>query len=109
MGNAKYKQKHKELGLCINCSNLAVHGEMCCAECSYKHRIASQKYYYKNHRLHLQKAKEKKEKLKEQNRCPICGGLNNTNGVTCSSCNQGQHKISGSKNFRGWHNENNTN
>ena len=108
MGNAKYKQKHKELGLCVNCSNPIVHGETRCAECSYNHNIACKKYYYKYHALQLQKAKEKKEKLKEQNRCPVCCGPNDTDSVCCSSCNQGEHKISGSKNFRGWHNENHT-
>ncbi len=53
MGNQKYKQKHKRLGLCRECSEKATHGRSC-----EKHRIKN-----------VVRCRKKMERYRKEGRC----------------------------------------
>jgi hypothetical protein len=74
----KYKQKHKELGLCVNCSHIPEPGRIRCKSCLGRHNAANARY-----------ARKKRKEWRENGRCTRCGlPLFNTKGVTCINCRQ---------------------
>jgi hypothetical protein len=109
MGNQKYKHKHRELGLCENCSRKAVPGERLCAVHSYNHNQSNKEWYYNNHKDRLEKNRNLKERYKKEGKCPGCGTPNDNGNICCDACNQRMHLVKGSKNFHGWNYEDNHN
>lgn len=73
MGNTAWKQKHRELGLCTQCSKKAIPTASKCAEHEYSHRFANNRYRDNN----LDKERERRRNLIKlyilTNRCPTCG------------------------------------
>ena len=92
MGNAKYKQKHKELGLCVDCSRPALKDTNLCWLHEMKQNKRTNSYYYEN----LDKVKAKRnikyQGRKDRHECPDCGRpLTEEDGVYCVNCIMNKH------------------
>jgi len=73
MGDKKYRDKHRELGLCIECSNPVWNGRARCINHLESSRIRSLTYRKRHPERSRETQRKKKEKYKLQNRCPDCG------------------------------------
>lgn len=73
----EFERRHKELGLCVKCSNLAIPNEKLCAKCNRKHKLAIRKFTLKHIRLGL---------------CEKCSKPAIPNHIYCVDCNE-KHKI----------------
>ena len=90
MGDQAYKDKHKELGLCVDCSEPAYPNKTRCAR-HLINRVESSRRYYKKHKEYYQKLyKEIKEKRLREERCYACGGPldDPERWVTCVNCRE---------------------
>ena len=95
MGNAAYKRKHKEQGLCIFCSQPAVYKNFCLKH-YYTLRGAGRKCNQKNREERNKQMKDRRERLKVENKCPDCTmPLNEDNriGNYCVNCYERKHRF----------------
>ena len=87
MGNNLYKQRHREKGLCANCSEKALPGRLLC----YTH--------YQNHKLwkedptkHSIRNKKIRQQWKKNNQCSKCGAPLDEEGYKqCMNCRMHIH------------------
>ena len=88
MGNQAYKNRHKEQGLCVSCSRLAVPGDYYCTLHRYTHQLTDMGYYWRNKEVRDAKVRMRREELKSEGKCPDCGVLLiEGEGVKCANCN----------------------
>ena len=77
MGDKKYKDRHRELGLCVSCSEKAVQGRSLCEKHLKTNLIATEKYKRNNRDKYLAQQKiysDKRVKRRENNNlCIGCG------------------------------------
>jgi hypothetical protein len=73
LGTAEYRKRHKEQGLCIECSHQAVPGRVRCVHCLLADRVRQRKNYYKYHRKHLEKRRKEIKYRIENHLCRSCG------------------------------------
>ena len=88
MGNSLYKQRHREKGLCNDCSRKALPGQTRCKIHLLHHRVWKEDPY--KHKMRNLKMKEDWEK---NNLCSACGGpLDDEDFKTCMNCRQHVHR-----------------
>ena len=86
MGNAKYKQSHKEQGLCVHCPRPALPNRVTCLVCNDKDR-KRQKMLFDNNPLKKIEANRKQKVLYvNSNRCISCGAPLGEQDEGCSHC-----------------------
>ena len=86
MGNNEYKKKHREQGLCINCSRPSVPGRVKCATHLQTQSDATHRWQQENPDKAREAQGKKKKKRRESGRCINCGGPRDSGNVTCSNC-----------------------
>ena len=106
MGNNEYKKRHKDLGLCVDCSDKAVYGTRC-AKHTYNLMLSFRKHYYNNRKKFLDYAKKQRKQRIEAGQCPVCGTPNDNGKYKCDACLEGLHPLKGTKNMRDWYENNN--
>jgi len=74
MGDNKYKKKHKELGLCIECSRPAAPFSILCFKHTASHYERNLIYDQAHKKERAIKTKAAKLKRKAEGRCITCGG-----------------------------------
>jgi len=72
MGNIAYKNRHKEQGLCVQCSRPAIPGRILCMVHSESSRQLDQKRYPKRKEYLLKQVEKNRKRYRETNRCPMC-------------------------------------
>ena len=72
MGDNAYKQRHREQGLCTNCSRLALPFKDKCAEHEYSHNESCKKNYWNNPEKRRIKRREDIRRYLNSNRCRTC-------------------------------------
>jgi len=86
MGNKVYKDLHKSLGLCINCSEKALPNNVCCI----KHKITHNSFM-------VGYMRDLKKKRKQKGLCTDCGIFLDSdidNGhVKCQNCREELYSI----------------
>ena len=95
MGNNKYKQRHKDLGLCVNCSEPKHRENQLCLKHIRSRKISNytcrMKYILKNREL----IKRQKERYRNEGRCITCSApldVDADNGhVNCTNCRHNIH------------------
>lgn len=99
MGNQAYKKRHKEQGLCVDCSRLAILGETRCATHNYNINMQNKRSYYKYHGIRLVKNEIRRQRYIEEGRCPICSApldpKVDEGHVDCINCRMYIHKPQG--------------
>ena len=73
MGNTKYKQRHRKLGLCYYCSEPAIPFSRLCEKHTLTHYHSSRKYHVENIELERKKSRLRKQQRRREGRCPDCG------------------------------------
>lgn len=73
MGNNKYKQRHREMGLCSCCSEPVVPGMSYCKKHLKTHYISDRIYVDNNPEKIRIANMAKKEKARKEGRCRDCG------------------------------------
>ena len=96
MGSAKYKQKHKEQGLCRDCSRPAIPMRVHCIICSEKYRLQNRKESFteEQYAKRLQSTNKFKKVYRETNRCPQCSapkGEQDEGFISCVNCRLNLH------------------
>ena len=91
MGDNAYKQKHKEQGLCRDCSRLALPKRVLCIIHSINNsaRIKAWLQLKNNHEKVLKANYELKKRYRATNRCPACSaplGEQDEGYVRCVNC-----------------------
>ena len=86
MGNAKYKQKHKELGLCCDCSEPVAIAGYCLKH--YWNKVLRIRHYSQDHSLEArERARRWRHKMEDESRCNHCGcPLIEGEGKRCVNC-----------------------
>jgi hypothetical protein len=88
MGNNAYKQRHREQGLCLDCSEAAeTNGR--CAKHAYSQKVR-QSEYDSTHRDYRNAYQMRfKIKRREAGLCPTCGGPRDDEGfIGCCNCRE---------------------
>jgi hypothetical protein len=86
MGNNAYKQKHREQGLCVDCSRPVLPGQTKCIIHNEKSRARTYRHYQKNHDKVLESNRKIKQRYRDANRCPSCGAPLGEQDEDCSHC-----------------------
>ena len=89
MGDNAYKQKHKEQGLCVDCSRPALPGRIKCIIHSETSRMQNYKYVHNNYAKVLETNRKQKQIYRDTNRCPSCGaplGEQDEGRAHCMNC-----------------------
>ena len=73
MGNTKYKQRHRKLGLCYYCSEPAIPFSRLCEKHTLTHYHSSRKYHVENIELVRKKSRLRKQQRRKEGRCTDCG------------------------------------
>ena len=93
MGNNAYKKRHKELGLCVDCSEPAYPDMNRCLKHYRIHRKGNLRRYYKNSEKERQRARKKRILRKAEGRCTKCTAPLDPDAdkgrVNCCNCNEG--------------------
>ena len=95
MGDAAYRQMHKDKGLCISCPRPALPNQVRCLQCSENNRLNYLKYYRENPK-ELERLRRKQQTRRETNRCIACGAPLIyediiDNHVKCMNCREELH------------------
>jgi len=72
MGDTEYKNRHKELGLCTDCSEPVYRGRKKCLKHLRLHSISRQKYRAKNLKKCTEADHELKRQRKKDLKCWMC-------------------------------------
>ena len=91
MGNAKYKQKQKDQGLCRDCSRPALPLRLHCIIHNEKYRLRYQRWIKKpgNYQRQCESVKKQKELYRKTNRCVGCSaplGEQDKGCIHCVNC-----------------------
>jgi DNA-directed RNA polymerase subunit RPC12/RpoP len=96
MGDAAYKKRHRELGLCVCCSKPALSMMKKCAEHTYTRKATNKKYYYNNHDECLRVGKKTRQGYRDSGRCIGCGNLLDEDAdegrVACMNCRSREYR-----------------
>ena len=96
MGNNAYKKRHKELGLCTECSRPAIPFSTKCIIHHYSHNKSSNKHNANNRKKCNENNAKARIKYRKENRCTCCGApLMEEGYVQCINCRSGIHKERG--------------
>jgi len=100
VGNQKYKQKHRELGLCVDCSRPVHPGYIRCGIHAHSMRVATRNYYLKNRDTIKKRIRELKKRYKKDKRCPACSipllaDDIKAGYITCENCRMHIHRKRG--------------
>ena len=89
MGNQKYKQAHKEHGLCSGCSRPVHPGYSRCLTHIRTHNANAIRSNFKRGEAYLQYHREYKELRRQQGLCTSCGGpVEDNKHITCCNCRE---------------------
>jgi len=90
VGDNSYKKRHKEQGLCVDCSRPSLPNNTRCAVHSYFHSVTNKNFYNKNREKEIIRHRKAVLQYKENNRCPRCSAPldeDADNGyITCVNC-----------------------
>jgi len=92
MGNAEYKRRHREQGLCVDCSNKVFSDKTRCIECLYKRHLSRLKYYAKNRQLINSNSAKERIRRKKFGLCISCANKKDEDVdegyVECQNCRE---------------------
>ena len=89
MGDKKYKQRHRELGLCIDCPDPVYPGRTRCLKHLRTNNVGSTAWQKRNSDYYLAYQRENKEQRRREGLCPMCGGpRDNLNKISCVNCRE---------------------
>jgi hypothetical protein len=95
MGDQKYKQKHRELGLCIDCSEPVYRGHLCCLKHKRARNNRDVLYRLKNHSRERIADKKRKNKRRQEGCCTTCSAPLDPDAdkdrSCCMNCRGGIH------------------
>ena len=82
------RQKHRDLGLCVDCNNAALPDLSRCAKHWYEQRNYNKKYYQGVSNIKINKVQARQRKLGEEGKCQSCGRPIEEEGTTtrCYAC-----------------------
>ena len=91
MGNAKYKQKHREQGLCVDCSRPALPFRIHCIIHNEKVRVRTKEWLEKpgNRERRVKSVRKLRQLYRDTNRCCKCSaplGEQDEGYMTCVNC-----------------------
>ena len=89
MGNAKYKQKHKEQGLCVDCSRPALPFRVHCIIHNENRRQYMENEFKKDPVRQHKLNRKTKQRYRETNRCTACSaplGEQDEGKTHCMNC-----------------------
>jgi hypothetical protein len=66
MGNQKFKEEHKKLGLCLSCSEPVYRNGSYCKKHSFSNARATNEYYKRNRERLVAELREKRKRKKEE-------------------------------------------
>ena len=97
MGNAKYKQKHREQGLCQDCSRRVVPFQNRCIIHGERVKLYTRRWLKRpgKYQDHLEKARKLKQLYRDTNRCYKCSaplGEQDEGYKTCVNCSDSTFK-----------------
>lgn len=101
----RYREKHKRLGLCRECTKPAIPYQHLCVCCSLKKNERDRKYYFKD----PEKSRERYRLMREERRlklkclkcgCPLNDEDKQLGFKTCSNCRQALHRPIGQPYYR---------
>ena len=75
MGDAAYKKRHRELGLCVYCSYPVYPGCLLCLKHLSNHQKACKKWYAKNREKMQKDAHKRREEWRKNGLCVKCSGV----------------------------------
>jgi len=88
MGSQKYKQLHRELGLCTNCSRPVHPGYSMCLTHLRSHSKNIRKDRLELGGVYLQYEQNRKKLRRQQGLCPACGAPAEDGYITCLNCRE---------------------
>ena len=88
MGNNKFKQAHRDLGLCTNCSRSVHPGHSLCLTHIRSHTKNVRRHQQKLGETYLQSHRDRKELRRQQGLCPACGAPIKDEHITCCNCRE---------------------
>ena len=92
MGDQEYKQRHREQGLCLNCSRPVHKGYKHCLIHLRTKVISQRKYELKQGEAYLQIQRDIKQYRRDNNLCPMCGApLGDSKYINCQNCREHIH------------------
>ncbi|KKN71473.1 hypothetical protein LCGC14_0420520 [marine sediment metagenome] len=88
MGDKAYKLRHKEQGLCVNCSCLASPRYVLCASCAYKQKIPARAHRRTHREYYRNVASIYRARRESEGQCTRCGSpLIAGENKYCVNCN----------------------
>ena len=88
MGDSEYKQKHRELGLCTQCSSPVHPGHMRCLKHLRSHAASQKKYRQNNSEFYLKLHRDIKKLRRQKGLCTACGAPVEKGYSTCYNCRE---------------------
>lgn len=93
MGDLKYKDLHKKLHLCVDCSEPAIDGKRRCKKHLYGNNDARFKYSHSHKDKRNALNRRLRERLKKEGRCIACGApRDDPDRAQCVNCRLGIRK-----------------
>lgn len=92
MGTKEFKDRHRELGLCTDCSCPAAPFYSLCERHINSHREASLAYVTRNRNKKLEYDRNRREKMKRDGRCH-CGAPLSDGLKICTNCSSRSYYI----------------
>ena len=94
MGNNAYKQKHRDLGLCVNCSEPVYRDLSRCLKHARNHAKCDANYYINNKAKRQAKMKKIRARYRDEGRCQECSAPLDPYAIEkglkgCSNCQGG--------------------
>ena len=96
MGDAAYKKRHKEQGLCVDCNRPAIPGQIRCMVHARYHNETFPKYYAQNRDAITSRIKRNREQYIKDGRCQMCSaplGEQDEGMTCCVNCRDRQMRM----------------
>ena len=95
MGDNKYKQKHRELGLCLDCSEPVYRFGQWCLKHTRSHMKSMKAGRIRHYEKYMARDKLKKQRYRDNGRCTTCSVSLDPDAdagfITCVNCRGGIH------------------
>jgi hypothetical protein len=89
----KYRKWHRKVGLCVDCPEKAVPGQIRCPYCNAKANELGKMYYQKNRERELERKTIRRQRRRESGRCPQCGAPREDETlISCANCRGRIHR-----------------
>ena len=89
MDSNKLRTTRKKAGLCVQCDRPVYRGKIRCLKHLRMDSADSKRYHEKCGEKYLQKQRDRKQRRKEEGKCPTCSTpLESYERITCSNCSE---------------------